>query len=291
MGARDNDTRLQILERRIAAIENVVGGLPSVAADPGKTTSVFATYAGALGDSVKLSGGSWSALIDTDVVTGPVGVVVAISSTWAEIAILGTRIADGTPGTTYYAPAAAGPPVTPAPTEDDTHFAIAIERQITPTLRLIGGMGGGGGGGGSGSITVVVPAFFGVVSAPMKCEAGTWSYLTNSDSGAFLVGITLAVDDGDGGSGDTTVLVYGTGVTGDVGTPGTVFYAPPTAGPMTSTRPTPQVVPTESMWERVVAVQLTEDLIQVLQIPAFRVQIYDDCQEPPAQHAVPEMLT
>lgn len=271
MGARDNESRIQILERRLAQIENTVRALPSVAADPGKVHSVFATYAGALNDTVKLDAGTWSACIDTDTVTGPVGVVVAISSTWAEIVILGTRVADGTPGDTYYAPTVAGEPVT-------TEGKIPVERQITPTLRLVGNVSVAG-----GNVAVTLAVFGGAVGDVLKCVAGTWSYLTDADAGAFLVGFITDVGEDPF---DATVLVYGVGAVS--GTQGTVYYAPPADGAMTATRPTPAIPPTVSPWERVVAVQITAELRQLLQVPAFRLLAIPDCEASPVTHYLPE---
>ncbi len=136
---------------------------------------------------------------------------------------------------------------------------------------------------GGGSIVVTLTGFGGAAGDVLKCVGGSWSYLTDADAGAFLVGLILAVN---GDTSDASVLVYGTGAL--AGTQGTVFYAPHAAGAATTTRPAPETPPTPSPWERIVAIQVTAELRQVLQLPAWRLLAADDCADTPVTHYVPE---
>lgn len=133
--------RLAVLEQRIASLEAAAAHAPASVADVGQAVTVFAPYSGSNGDAVKLASGTWTAALDADAISGPLGVVVGLSGGWAEIQIAGPRAADGTAGATYYAPASAGPP-----SASDPGNGVIIERQISPGLRLVGGGGGGGGG-------------------------------------------------------------------------------------------------------------------------------------------------
>jgi hypothetical protein len=133
--------RLALLERRLAALELAASRAPAAVADVGPVVTVWADYAGALGDAVKLVSGVWSAAIDSDSITGPVGVVVGISSGWAEIQVGGPRAEDGPAGSTYYLPATAGPPTATNPGN-----GWVIEWQISAGQRLVVGGGGGAGG-------------------------------------------------------------------------------------------------------------------------------------------------
>jgi hypothetical protein len=138
--AADTDTlqRLALLEQRLSAVESAAANIPPAVADSGQTVSVWASYAGSVGDLVKLASGTWSAFIDSDS-PSVWGVVLGVSGGWAQIAISGPRIASGTPGATYYAPTAAGAPTSTMGASDKI-----VEVQVAPNLRVLGASGGGG---------------------------------------------------------------------------------------------------------------------------------------------------
>lgn len=138
--AYDTDTlqRLALLEQRLSAVEAASANIPPAVADSGQTVSVWASYTGAVGDLVKCSAGTWSAFIDSDS-PSVYGVVIGYSSGWANIAVGGPRVASGTPGATYYAPASAGSPTSTAGASD-----TIVEVQITDHMRLVAPSGASG---------------------------------------------------------------------------------------------------------------------------------------------------
>ena len=267
--------RLQVLEQRLAAVEAAAANITPAAEDRGQAVTVFAPYSGTLGNAVKLVSGTWSDLTASDVVAGPIGVVVGLSSGWAEIQIAGPRVASGTPGDSYFAPTSAGAPTATDPGGGDPPYSTPIERQIAPGLRQVGGMGGGGG---PSSITVALPgAYSGSVGDALICQASSWGLVTDTTPGFGPCGVVISIVDGV-----ATVLLQGTFPIS--GTAGDTYYASHTGGSLTPTRPTPAVYPTTQPYERIIAYQIDGGNAMVVQMPPYRILAVDDCETTPTTH-------
>lgn len=135
----DNNARIEDLIRRITVLENLLTArAPMAIAGQAFVSSVTLTdQPFSLGDVVKCVANVWTLATSADDGALMMGVVSMVSGSTVTVTLAGERAdssAAGVPGTLYWVPDVGG---NADPTASTTGLQRCIERQITPTIRLV----------------------------------------------------------------------------------------------------------------------------------------------------------
>ncbi len=131
----DGNNRQQVVQRDLKALGQTTDRTPMAPAapEPGATITIGGGFS--IGDAVKCVAGVWSLVTSGDQKNCPGGIVIASSSGVCTVQLDGTRLANGTAGTVYYASAGGGPADPTYPSS--TAWERIVEVQINPLVRQI----------------------------------------------------------------------------------------------------------------------------------------------------------